>query len=82
MAVGGVIGFNAPWVGWMENNTQNDNDKNASFWAYKYDPQTKKADYLDHFYLRLDSETGNMSIIKNNSTTVCYSVRLIQETTW
>lgn len=82
MAVGGVIGFNAPWVGWMENNTQNDKDKNASFWAYKYDPQTKKADYLDHFYLRLDSETGNMSIIKNNSTTVCYSVRLIQETTW
>ena len=81
MAVGGVIGFNAPWVGWMENNTQNDK-KNASFWAYKYDPQTKKADYLDHFYLRLDSETGNMSIIKNNSTTVCYSVRLIQETTW
>lgn len=82
MAVGGVIGFNAPWVGWMENNTQNDKDKNASFWAYKYDPQTKKADYLDHFYLRLDSETGNMSIIKNSSTTVCYSVRLIQETTW
>ena len=83
MAVGGVIGFNAPWTGWMNNdNSLHEKGVNANFWAYEYNPETKKADYLAHQYLRLDSETGNMSIIKNSSIYVCYSVRLIQDTTW
>ena len=83
MAVGGVVGFNAPWAGWMNNdNSMHDKDKNANFWAYEYNTETKKADYLAHQYLKLDSETGNLSIIKNSSIYVCYSVRLIQDTTW
>ena len=85
MAVGGVIGFNAPWVGWMKEKTLNDKDKKACFWSCKYDTKTKKPDYTTHYCITLDRETGNMSIELNPTTEAdkfYYSVRLIQETTW
>lgn len=73
MAVGGIIGFDAPWKGWYTDGVHG-TDESAYFWCHKDD------DYKVHYYVEL-LKSGNIAIVgnSNNSATHGYTVRFIEK---
>ena len=80
---GGVTGFNAEWLGWMQNTTVNEKGLNAHFWGVQCDAKGVE-DYTHHYYMRLDNETGNVEVIYNPPTggDRRFSVRLYEDVKW
>ena len=92
LATGGIMGFNAPWLGYYDLGSRSMKETNQCvyFWAVEYNAATKDKpaayNFNTHWKLKLNKRNGNVEVIQNTGsdadTNAFYNIRMIEDVTW